>query len=424
MKNFLDKLFLRSNNLETISNNLKYLSKKTPANKIFQAINSYSSTSEIRYVGGCVRKAIKNQKIDDIDLATNLDPKEICGALKKVNINYYETGIKHGTITALIDDYKFEITSLREDISTDGRHAKVKFSKDWKKDASRRDFTINSIYSDSEGNLFDPFNGKEDLDKGEVNFIGKPELRIQEDYLRILRYIRFFLSYSKQKHNPEIIKFLKMNIDGISKLSKDRLLDELKKIFDIKILIRLSKDKLCLEIFKLIFPQLKNFKIFSQLNSISAQILKEVDFIFLISLLIIDETDNADYFLYKFNISKKDQKRIKIIHNFYKERLNVKTFTEKNLNRFFYYKGKDAIIDILNFKIITSKKLDNNLTELLKIYKEKKMPIMPIKAETLMQKYEISEGKILGDKLKMIEEEWVKNNFHISNYQVENLLKN
>ena len=94
------------------------------------------------------------------------------------------------------------------------------------------------------------------------------------------------------------------------------------------------------------------------------------------------------------------------------------------MNRFFYYKGKDAIIDILNFKIITSKKLDNNLTELLKIYKEKKMPIMPIKAETLMQKYEISEGKILGDKLKMIEEEWVKNNFHISNYQVENLLKN
>ena len=99
----------------------------------------------------------------------------------------------------LIDDNKFEITSLREDILTDGRHAKVKFSKDWKKDASRRDFTINSIYSDREGNLFDPFNGKKDLEKGFVNFIGDPDKRIKEDYLRILRYLRFFLNYSKQK---------------------------------------------------------------------------------------------------------------------------------------------------------------------------------------------------------------------------------
>ena len=192
MKSLLDKLFFRSNNLNNISYKIKELSKKTPASQIFEAINSYSHTSEIRYVGGCIRKIINNEKVDDIDLATNLEPKDVCEALKNKNINYFETGIEHGTITALIDDFKFEITSLREDISTDGRHAQVKFSKDWKKDASRRDFTINAIYSDLEGNLFDPFNGKEDLEKGEINFIGIPEKRIQEDYLRILRYLRFF----------------------------------------------------------------------------------------------------------------------------------------------------------------------------------------------------------------------------------------
>ncbi len=199
MKSLLDKFFLRSNNLNDISLSFKNLSSKIPASKIFEAINSYSSSSEIRYVGGCVRKIIKRERIDDVDLATNLDPKEICDAFKKNQIDYYETGIDHGTITALIDNYKFEITSLREDISTDGRHAEVKFSKDWKKDASRRDFTINAIYSDREGNLFDPYNGKEDLEKGVVNFIGNPEKRIKEDYLRILRYIRFFLNYSKKK---------------------------------------------------------------------------------------------------------------------------------------------------------------------------------------------------------------------------------
>ena len=133
MNNFLDKIFFRSNNLDYVSQNIKDLTKNTPANKIFDAINSYSSDSEIRYVGGCIRKIINKEKVDDIDLATNLEPQQVCEALKKNNINYYETGIEHGTITAIIDEYKFEITTLREDIHTDGRHAKVNFQKIGKK---------------------------------------------------------------------------------------------------------------------------------------------------------------------------------------------------------------------------------------------------------------------------------------------------
>ena len=195
MKNILNKIFFRNNNLEDISKKIKDLSNTKELIKIFDAINSYSEISEIRFVGGCIRKILNNETVDDIDLATNLEPNEVCEVLKNNQINFYETGIEHGTIIAVIDDKKFEITSLREDILTDGRHAKVKFSKDWKKDASRRDFTINSIYSDREGNIFDPFNGRQDLKKGFVNFIGDGEKRIKEDYLRILRYLRFFLSY-------------------------------------------------------------------------------------------------------------------------------------------------------------------------------------------------------------------------------------
>tara|TARA_B100000131_G_scaffold145243_1_gene141296 strand:+ start:37 stop:1311 length:1275 start_codon:yes stop_codon:yes gene_type:complete len=424
MKNLLDKIFLRSNNLDHISKNIKDLSSNTPISKIFDAIDSYSSSSEIRYVGGCIRKIINKEKIDDIDLATNLEPIQVCEALGQNKINFHETGIKHGTVTALIDNYKFEITSLREDVSTDGRHAQVKFSQDWKKDASRRDFTINAIYSDKEGNLFDPYNGKEDLKKGEINFIGDTETRIKEDYLRILRYFRFFLNYSNQKHKPETIKFLRMNIDGISKLSKERLLDELRKMINSKSLIELSKDKISLEFIKIIFPELKYFNIFTKINSYLYEILQEVDFIFLISLLIIDETDNADYFIYKFNISKKDQKRIKNIDEFYKEKLTLKTFNENNLNSIFYYKGKEALIDILYFKLFKSKKFDNHLIELTKLFKEKSIPIMPIKADILMSKYKIPEGKILGNKLKLIEDIWVKNNFKISDNEVDNIINN
>tara|TARA_B100000614_G_C14510663_1_gene478427 strand:- start:137 stop:1411 length:1275 start_codon:yes stop_codon:yes gene_type:complete len=424
MKSLFDRLLLKRNNLHILSEKLKKLTYKTPVSKIFEAINSYSNFSEIRYVGGCIRKIINDEKVDDIDLATNLEPKEVSDALKKNNINFYETGVKHGTITALIDDFKFEITSLREDILTDGRHAQVKFSKDWKKDASRRDFTINSIYSDAEGNLFDPFNGKKDLEKGVINFIGNPNERIQEDYLRILRYIRFFLNYSKQKHDPEIIRSLKRNLDGISKLSKERLLDELKKILNKKTLINLSKDKLILEIFKSIFPQLKYINEFSKNNSYVLNLLDKVDFIFLISLLTVDETDNVDYFLYKFNLSKKDQKRIKDIDNFYKNKLTSKDFIEKKLNKIFYYKGREAILDILNYKIFKSKKIDNDMVRLIKFYKDKKIPEMPVKADLLMSKYNISEGKLLGKKLKIIEEEWVNNNFRISDQQVEMIINN
>ena len=424
MKSLLDTIFFRSNNLDQLSQRIKDLTKKTPVNKIFEIVNSYSSDSEIRYVGGCIRKILNNEKVDDIDLATNLEPQKICEILKKNNISYYETGIEHGTVTALIDSYKFEITSLREDISTDGRHAKVQFSKNWKDDASRRDFTINSIYSDNEGNLFDPFDGKKDLENGLINFIGDAEARVKEDYLRILRYLRFFTNYSKQPHNLEVIRKLKINIGGVLKLSKERLLEELKKIIEIESLEKITKDKISLDLFQIIFPELKNINIFLKLDSKKKEIIKENDFIFLISLMIIDKTDNADYFIYKFNISKKDQKRIKIIDNFYKEKIQSKTFTEDRMNRIFYFEGRQAVIDILNYQLLKSRKIDQNFDELIELYKHKEVPKIPIGAEILMSKFNIPEGKQLGLKLKLIEEEWVKNNFNISDEQVNNIIEN
>ena len=390
MKNFIDKIFFRSNNLDNISSNIKDLTKKTPAIKIFDAINSYSSESEIRYVGGCIRKIIKKEKVDDIDLATNLEPNQVCDALNKNQISYYESGIEHGTITATIENKKFEITSLRKDIFTDGRHAKVEFSKNWKDDASRRDFTINSIYSDKDGNLFDPYDGKKDLEKGLINFIGDADKRIKEDYLRILRYLRFFLNYSNQPHSAETIKSLKINIDGISKLSKERLLDELKKIAKLDTLEKLSKDEFSRDFILIIFPELKNIKTFSKLDSNNRELLKEKDFIFLLSLMIVDGTDNTDYFLYKFNISKKDKKRIKNIDNFFKEKINSKTFTKNNLNKVFYYCGKEATLDILHYRIIKLKKADYLLNQLIEHYEKSETPTMPINADLLMKKYEIT----------------------------------
>jgi tRNA nucleotidyltransferase/poly(A) polymerase len=418
MKSLFNKIFFRSQNLNYINLGFINISRETEVKKIFSAINSFSKKSEIRFVGGCVRKVINKEKTDDIDLAVNLNPLEVCEALEQKNIKYYKSGIEHGTITAIINDIKFEITSLRKDIDTDGRHAKVEFSNDWKEDASRRDFTINSIYADLEGNLFDPFDGKKDLENGKINFIGEEEIRIKEDYLRVLRYIRFYLNYSKNKHSSKTIKIIKKNLSGVSKISPERLLDEFKKLLRSKGFFKLTKDKDCLEIINLIFPQLKNISVFNKLNSFAKKNFEKVDFIFLLSLMIIDGSDNVDYFIYKFNLSNKDQKRLLFLNKFNSKKINSKTFLEHNLNKIFYFNGREALMDVIYFKIFKSNKVDVKLLEMIDNYQQKELPLLPLRAITLMTKYNIPEGKELGNKLKMIEELWVDNNFTISEKEV------
>jgi len=421
MINFLNKIFKKSTNSNYIKLAFQKLNQETEVKKIFEAIEEYSEASEIRYVGGCVRKIINKEIVDDIDLATNIRPKEVLEALNKNKIKFYESGIEHGTITAIINKNKFEITSLRKDIETDGRHAKIQFSDKWHDDASRRDFSINAIYADFEGNLYDPFNGKKNLENGIVNFIGEEEKRIKEDYLRILRYVRFFLNYSRKDHNQNIIKIIKRNLDGISKISSERLLDEFKKLTKSQGFINLIKDKFCLEIINLIFPQFKNISI---LKNVTKKNISNVDFILLISLMIIDGTDNAEYFIYKFNISKKDKKRILFLNNFFLKKNNSKSFSIQNLQKILYFNGKETLLDLLNFQIFRSKKIDKKLIEMKEYFKEKEPPILPLRATTLMTKYNIQEGKNLGIKLKQLEEKWVDNNFKISEEQVEKILKN
>ena len=163
MKALLKKIF--QNKKISSDKDLKFqdLKNNKGVYKIFGAINNYNETSEIRYVGGCLRKILNDEKTDDIDLATNLTPDQVRQCLDKNQIKFFETGIEHGTITAVIDDQNFEITTLRKDVKTDGRHADVEYTTNWKEDSLRRDFSINSIYSDLDGNLYDPNFGHKDL---------------------------------------------------------------------------------------------------------------------------------------------------------------------------------------------------------------------------------------------------------------------
>ena len=424
MKNFLLK-FIKQKNIN-LNTNLKFenLKKKYEIKKIFNIFSNDLNNCQIRFIGGCVRKALSNENIDDIDLAVDLTPEEVKLILKNNNIKFFETGIEHGTITAKINNEKLEITSLRRDIKSYGRHADVEFTKKWYEDAARRDFSINCIYADLEGNLYDPFEGKKDLKNGKVKFIGNAENRIREDYLRVLRYIRFFLDYSNQPHDLDIQKKILKNISGINKISKERLLNELEKIFKSKNIFKINDDEFLVKILNLVFPELKNIHLLEKLNDQALEILQSKDFLFWLSILIIDETDNTDYFLYKYKLSNNDKKRVKFLYQNYPKLSDNNFFSEKNFHKLVYYNDKSLVIDLIDFKICVSKKDITKMIKLKKLIIETNKPIFPIKAKNLIEEYNLKEGKELGTKLKKIEDIWVQNNFKITNQEVNRIINN
>ena len=168
--------------------NFEGLLNKQVVKRVFNMFNHGSK--EVRLVGGCVRDAFLSIKSNDLDFAANFEPKEIINILGKNDILYEDFAYQYGSILAYINDIKIQITSLREDTNQIGRHTNIIYTEDWKKDSERRDFTINAIYLDINGKIFDPQSGIIDLKNRSIKFIGDPQKRIQEDYLRIVRFIR------------------------------------------------------------------------------------------------------------------------------------------------------------------------------------------------------------------------------------------
>ncbi|OAM06478.1 MAG: poly(A) polymerase [Wolbachia endosymbiont of Dactylopius coccus] len=197
---------------------------------IIEAIEKFGG--EARLVGGCVRDSILQRDIHDIDLATNLLPNQAVKALKLRNIKTIPTGLKHGTITAILNKRSFEITTLRHDVKCDGRHAKVEFTNDWQADASRRDFTFNALYADKYGHIYDYFGGIQDLKARKLNFIGNAEDRIKEDYLRILRAFRFHAKICIGDLSDEILDVCKKHSHMIQNLSGERIREEIFKLLE------------------------------------------------------------------------------------------------------------------------------------------------------------------------------------------------
>lgn len=205
---------------------------KTPQTRaVIAALEARGGAGCARFVGGCVRNAVIKRPVDDIDIATQLTPDEVTQALRTAGIKAVPTGVEHGTITAVTEHHPFEITTLRRDVETDGRRAVVAFTTDWAEDARRRDFRMNALYADLDGAVYDPTGyGMEDARKGRVIFVGDPLIRIREDYLRILRFFRFYAWYGRGEPDAKALVACKSLKSLLAGRSAERTQNEVLKL--------------------------------------------------------------------------------------------------------------------------------------------------------------------------------------------------
>jgi len=389
--------------------------KSKDIKKLFYILekNKEKNSQVAMFVGGCVRKFLLDENIDDIDIASIFSPEEIKEKFKNSEFEIIDTGIEHGTVTAIINSSKFEITTLRKDIKTDGRHAEVIFTDNWQQDSERRDFTINAIYMDRKGKIYDPQNGRKDLENKEIKFIGQPSARIEEDYLRIIRFIRFSIHYNCQQSDLKTIESIKLNLNGIRNLSKERILIELYKIFKLNNIKNILMNKDIKNIFLVVFPEFKYLdRIECLCHLLKINLTSQVpESIF--SILLIGEKDNFEYFCHKYKVSNKLNNELSFIADNYVKFKEDKNYLKKNLRKNIYKLSKTNIRKLITFIYCAEKKFSVKLlTKTLSDIDKIEIPNFPFNGKYVMDQG-IDDGKKIGLALKELEKQWIENDFNL-----------
>ncbi|MBJ85344.1 MAG: hypothetical protein CMJ11_01870 [Pelagibacterales bacterium] len=380
----------------------------------FEILKALGGADKTLIVGGAVRDWLCDESIGDIDFATKLPPNESLQLLLDSGFNVKPTGIDHGTITVYSDNNSYEITSLRKDILTDGRHAKVLFGGTWEEDANRRDFTVNALYSDEYGRILD-FTGQgfKDLENKTLRFIGNPIQRIKEDYLRLLRYFRFLSRFLDNIDNDSMNACIKL-ANKLNLLSYDRLLMELDKIFTSKnsdfVLNKIIENNIFSSIFLPVL--IDNYKL---KNTLLRKLLfkfkdyknrKNYPFILYVSFIItllpqkeIDKNIIILSIIKKFKLSNDDKRLLT---------RNVNWLTDiDNINKAEIIKlwldfGESDVQDLKDILLLTSNKIKNDFMILL----HNPPPNFPVSGKDLLN-IGFKEGKEVGEKLNEIRDWWI-----------------
>ncbi|MEP2103188.1 MAG: CCA tRNA nucleotidyltransferase [Parasphingorhabdus sp.] len=354
-----------------------------------------------RFVGGAVRDTLLSIPAKDIDLATTLKPDAVITRLKDANINAIPTGIEHGTVTAVTEDGPVEITTLRRDVSTDGRRATVAFSDDWKEDAARRDFTINALFADPDTlEIYDYFGGLADLEKHHIRFIGSAEQRIAEDHLRIMRYFRFLARFGQHDVDQETFDACRKAARELAKLSRERVADELMKLLSAADPVYAVQEMVEADVFANIVAEIDP----DAGSQLAVLILREEahdippDPVRRLVGLLPKDTDITAQIVTSLKFSKKLRRAVA-------DRLSALEPSVSDIPAIAYYHGADAARDIaLLFAA------DHDLDASLAILKDWSKPVLPMTGGDLIA-MGLKPGPIVAESLKAVEAAWINEQF-------------
>jgi len=360
---------------------------------------------DARFVGGCIRNSILNEPINDIDIAVNKAPDEIMRVLGNSGILVIPTGLQHGTVTAIIGSDSFELTTLRRDVETDGRHAEVKFTDSWQEDAERRDFTMNALYMDMEGCVYDYFTGIQDCLNNKVQFIGNAADRISEDYLRILRFFRFTARYGQSIDNASLTACINAK-DKLASLSAERIYKELSGIASSRSPQVIVDYLINCGFLKYWLPECT--------RTPNCPSNGDTDSFRKFTRLVNNSAD-ADVIANRLKLNNEQRKRLKFIL----ANRNTSLGDNNSWRKMIYQNGKDLFMDFIYSYF------DSNIDLVAKAESFATMitvPVMPINGNDLIA-IGVQPGPTMGQLLKKLESIWMDSNFLKNKNQMLDIAK-
>ncbi len=359
---------------------------------------------DARFVGGAVRNALLGEKVSDVDIATPLNPDAVMARLRKAGLGAVPTGIDHGTVTAIANGKPYEVTTLRRDVATDGRRAIVAFTTDWKEDAARRDFTMNALYADEAGAIFDYFGGLADLAARRVRFVGDASTRIKEDYLRILRLFRFHAWYGSGDIDADALAAASAEKAGLKTLSGERVQKELLRLLEAKDPVPVLRTMEAAGILREILPDDVRLDRLQYLAGIG-----EADGVLRLAAMLSDNFD-ANEVAGALRLSNFDRERL--ADAAVRDARIDAGLSPEGARRLLYRLGKNRFRDsvLLNWATSGAGSNDARLRVLLALADGWRKPEFPLSGKDAMAAG-IEEGPKIGVLLRDIEQYWIDSDF-------------
>ena len=376
---------------------------------------------ETRVNGGAVRNSILGEVINDVDLSTTLVPEDVLKRLEKAKIKAIATGLSHGTVTAVIDSRPYEITTLRSDLETDGRHAVVEFGRSWLDDARRRDLTMNGLYCDRDGVIFDPLDGYDDVVRRNVRFIGDAAERIKEDYLRILRFFRFFAQYGNGRPDAEGLKACGRLKKGILTLSVERVWMELKKILGVRDPSRAILWMRTTGVLTVALPESENWGIDFVTDLIGAEqdLGWPMDVMARLQIMLPPNNDRMEALSARLKFSRAEKNRMLEWVN---AQLPHSEADNTALEKLLYRYGAQGVFDRIRNEIVRQRHIARDderallkadkFVKLLALASKWERPKFPVRGKDLIESGG-ERGPQMGEQLKMLEQKWVESGFSL-----------